>query len=277
MAGWILGITLGLVAVGAPERAAAQTWTEFGPMPAPEPVAGDLIQEPFFAFLMELAEGDSLGVWDGDKVKRFVAARGAESRFPLDELVAVARKRPGPDEIRRWPGVKVAAHWDLDLKQDLKRPMPYDILGYHPGSLLVSRHLELVELVPGELDLVHGAKKERTTSSFRDTHVFALTTGYMVLDADGLVDRLLGSALDDAWTVGLVTSWQGERRVGLGVSLGRKGRKIYGEFDFACDKVLAHGRPAASALSAYCRRWLDPEHHLVPPPWQGLERSAGGD
>ncbi len=267
---WILGTALLLAMAGAGGRAEAQIWTEFGPVPEEKPAAGDLISEPFFAFVIELAEGDSLGRWDSEDVRRFATARGERSRFPLDQLVTVVRRRPDPDERRRWPGVRVTAHWDLDLKEDLDRPMPYDILGYHPGSLLVSRHLELVELRPGPLDLTGQLKDRRTTAAFRDVHVLALVKGYMVLDADGFVDALLGSALDDAWTVGLVIAREEERRIGLGVSLGRKGRKIYGEFDFVRDKVLAHGRPAASALSGYCRRWLDPQAGQVPTPWQGL-------
>ncbi len=267
---WIMGVFLLSTVVGAGGKVIGQTWTEFGPVPEEKPVVGDRISEPFFAFLIQLAEGDSLGSWDGQDVRRFAAARGDRSRFPLDQLVAVVRRRPDPDERRRWPGVRVTAHWDLDLKEDLDRPMPYDILGYHPGSLLVSRHLELVELRPGPLDLTGRLKNRKTTSSFRDVHVLALVKGYMVLDADGFVDALLGSALDDAWTVGLVTAREDGRRVGLGVSLGRKGRRIYGEFDFVRDKVLAHGRPAASALSGYCRRWLDPSAGQVPTPWVGL-------
>jgi len=103
---------------------------------------------------------------------------------------------------------------------------------------------------------------------FTNVRVFAVASGYLVLDADGFVDALLGSALDDAWTVGLVIAREGERRVGLGVSLGRDGRRIYGEFDFVRDRVLPHGRPAASALSGFARRWLDPQRGQTPPSWQ---------
>ncbi len=257
-------------AVSGWATARAQTWTEFGPVKDPPPVDGNRIVEPVFAFLVKLAEGDSLGVWTGEDVSRFASGLGEKSRFPLEELVSIRRQRPSPAERLRWPGVRVEAHWDLDLKSDLDRPMPYDILGYHPGSLLVSRHLELVELYSGSRTLGFRADGREEKAVFTDIRVFALTRGHLVLDADGFVDALLGSALDDSWTVGLVIAREKMHRVGLGISLGRKNRKIYGEFDFAHDKVLAHGRPAMSALSACCRQWLDPGRGLVPPPWAGL-------
>lgn len=259
------------VSVTGWSMAGAQTWSEFGVEKAKPPIDKDRIAEPVFAFLVNLAEGDSLGVWSGQDVSRYAAAAGESSRFPLQDLVSIRRTRPSPEEIARRPGVKVMAHWDLDLTADLDRPMPYDILGYHPGSLLVSRHLELVELFLGSKKLSASDGKLSYIVSIQDIRVFALTAGHMVLDADGLIDALLGSALDDSWTVGLVLAKENGHNLGLGVSLGRGGRKIYGEFDFAQDKVQAHGRPEMSALSGYCRRWLNPEKGLVPPPWKGLD------
>ncbi len=254
-------------------RVDAQTWTEFGLIEDEKPIVGDNINEPFFAFLVQLSAGDSLGVWDGEDVRRFAASTGGNSRFPLAELVQIRRRKPTVKEIQRWAGVRATAHWDLELTQDLDRPMPYDILGYHPGSLQVSRHIELMELDLGTRDLSFHRGDKDVPALFREIRVFALIKGHMILDADGFVDALLGSALDDAWTVGLVIAREGERRIGLGVSLGRKGRKIYGEFDFVRDKVLPHGRPAVSALSAYCRRWLNPGLGMVPAPWTDLPDS----
>jgi hypothetical protein len=89
----------------------------------------------------------------------------------------------------------------------------------------------------------------------------------VLLDADGLLDALLGKALDDAWIVGFVLGREEGRLIGLGVSLGREGRHIYGEFDFTRDKVLPNGRPLASALSRASRRWLDPDTGHLPEPW----------
>lgn len=265
----VLAVLACILAVsGAAAR--AETWTEFGPVADEAPAVGDSIGEPFFAFMLARVEEDSLGVWTGEDIRRFAAQRGARSRFPLELVKQLSRLRPPPGDGGRFAGDPVRARWVLELTEDLDRPMPYDILGYHPGSLLVSRRLELRELalgnqtVPGRNDAGDGPAR------FQDVHLFALVAGHLVLDADGLIDALLGSALDDAWTVGLVTARQDGRRIGLGVSLGRKDRRIYGEFDFVRDKVLPHGRPSTSALSSWSRRWLNPDRGFVPRPWTGL-------
>ena len=106
-----------------------------------------------------------------------------------------------------------------------------------------------------------------TPSFITGVSVFALERGHVLLDADGWLDALLGAGLDDAWILGFVIGRQEGRLLGLGVSLGRKGRHIYGEFDFANDRVLAHGRPLASGLSRLSRKWLNNADGNLPTPW----------
>ena len=131
--------------------------------------------------------------------------------------------------------------------------MPYSILGYHPGSLRVARVLELAELAPLAFSLELPADDDAVRHVQVDScRVFALEGGHVLLDADGWLDALLGAGLDDSWTLGFVTARTEGELVGLAVSLGRDGRRIYGEFDFRADKVLAHGRPLANALSRIC-------------------------
>jgi len=268
----VLAVLAGFLAVSA-AVAWGETWTEFGPVAEEAPAFGDSIAEPFFAFMLARVEEDSLGVWTGEDIRRFTTQRGGKSRFPLDLVKELSRRRPPSGDQGRLAGNPVRAQWVLELTEDLDRPMPYDILGYHPGSLLVSRRLELWELALGDQTVQGPNDAGDRSARFQDVHIFALVAGYLALDADSLIDALLGSALDDAWTVGLVTAREGGRRIGLGVSLGRNNRRIYGEFDFVRDKVLPHGRPSMSALSSWSRRWLNPDRGFVPRPWTGLAGS----
>lgn len=252
---------------GAPP-ARAQVWSEFGARAEQAPAAGVEIREPFFAFLLAMAESDSLGSWTGQDLCDFAVRCGRPSKLPLADLVQVRRARPEPDQAARWPGVRPVAVWRLRLDADLSVPMPYSILGYHPGSLLVSGGLDFTELWVGQRTVEYRQDKETAAANFDSVRIFALTAGRLVLDADGFVDALLGSALDDSWTLGFVTAREDGNRLGVGVSLGRNGRRIYGEFDFARDKILPGGRPSASALSGYSRHWLDPEKGNLPAPWE---------
>lgn len=247
--------------------AAAAAWNEFGLRTTVVPAVGDTIVEPFFAFVLGRAEADSLGTWDGAAVAAYAAVHGQPSRLPLDRLVSLQRRRPAPGTEGRHPGARVLAEWVIAFDDRLGFPLPYSILGYHPGSLRLSRTLSLAEFAPIDLTLRWREKRQQQEKALGDVRVFAFEKGYLLLDADGVVDRLLGDLLDDSWTVGFVTARDGDARVGLGLMQGRDGRPIYGEFDFARDRVEAHGRPLAGALASAARRWLDPAGGLLPEPW----------
>lgn len=265
-AGWRHWLSV-LVAAGTAATLAAtaraSSWNEFGLPPEPVTAAGDTIIEPFFAFVVSRAEADSVGRWTAADVAAFARLRGRPSRLPVERLVALERRRPIAGSESRHTGARVLAEWTITFDRALAFPLPYSILGYHPGSLRASACLVLAELAPVDLSL-----------AWRDDHqpvaavrVFVCERGHLVLDADAVVDRLLGEILDDSWTVGFVVAREDARRLGLGVMLGRDGRHIYGEFDFARDRIEPHGRPLAGALAGAARRWLDPATGLLPPPW----------
>lgn len=258
------GLGLCLIAGGA--RAAS--WNEFGLPPAVAPALTDTIVEPFFALVLGLARDDSLGVWSGADVAGFARGRGQVSRLPVGRLVAMERRRPARGTENRFAGATVRAEWRLTFDGALDFPLPYAVLGYHPGSLRLSSSLELAELAPADLTLSWSEKKKgRVQHALGAVRVFVCERGYMLLDADAVVDRLLGELLDDAWTVGFVTARDGPGWLGLSVMLGRDGRPLYGEFDFAHDSIEPHGRPLAAALAAAGRPWLDPQRYPLPRPW----------
>jgi hypothetical protein len=249
----------------------ARAWSEFGTSDKKGDDAavreGPEIREPFFEFMLGMAEVDSLGSWQGAELRAHTLATGRESRFPLDEVVSLERSRPAAAAVRKYPGATVRAVWTLTLTEDQDRAMPYSILGYHPGSLRVAGRLVFSELAPSDVAISYVEDDVQVTRHLTEVRIFPLEEGHVVLDADGWLDALLGSGLDDAWTLGFVVGREEGRLVGLGVSLGRKGRKIYGEFDFNRDKVEAHGRPVMAGLSRASRRWLNVEDGNLPPAW----------
>lgn len=256
---------------GAPADARAEAWSEFGTAPqkpATGPADGPEIREPMFAFLLAMVAADSIGEWTGADVREFGRVRGLESRFPLKTFLGLARTRPDSLGRERYLGTRIVAEWHIVLDGPQDHPMPYSILGYHPGSLRLAGELQLAELAPRDFDLNFVVEGERTRATVTGVRIFALEVGHVLLDADGWLDALLGAGLDDSWTLGFVVGRENGRLIGLGVSLGREGRPIYGEFDFAGDKVLANGRPLASALSHISRNWLNVDEGNLPEPWQ---------
>jgi len=210
------------------------------------------VAEPVFALIVGMAEADSCGVWDQQDLLDFQVELGRVSQFPLDLIQEFSRQRPSPEDLVAWPGVPVRAVWSVTLPEPLDKPLPYSILGYNPGSLRTSATLRMAEVYVGDAAGQGGDGAFAVTEAY----LYRLEDGYLELDVDGWLDRLLGKRLDDAASLGFVHAREEGRRVAVAVSIGRKGRKIYGEFDFCRDKILANGRDGASLLSAFARELI---------------------
>jgi len=76
-----LTLLAGVGAIAAPTARAAG-WNEFGLAPEPAPAVADTIVEPFFAFVLERSETDSLGTWSGADVAALGARRGRPRACP---------------------------------------------------------------------------------------------------------------------------------------------------------------------------------------------------
>ncbi len=243
----ILSLCNGVSQAGPPADPAA----EWLPEPTVERLP-DEIRDPFFEFIVGIIEGDSLGVWTRADVEARVALTGRESRLPLERLTTLERSHdPDDPELRR-------LRLELDAPLDLS--VPWSILGYHPGSLHAAMAIEVIErrLPDGMLHLRDGAGR-RWASSIR---VMMIETGHLILDADALVDRLLGAKLDDAWFTGFVLARVEPREdedelQGLAMGLSRKLRLLVGGIDFRRDKILPNGEPVPTALLTYVKRMVD--------------------
>lgn len=253
---WVVGIAVIFIALlPGTQPSFAQTgdadgydylFKEKGPE-EPQKADGFEIKEPLFAMVMTFAAQDSLGTWDGMDIMDFSV--DGLTKFPLEHLVRFSRVRPVQADRDDWPGVKIRAMWDIVLVGELDPPMPYAILGYHPGSLRVTRVLRMAETV---IDSVTLEGKDGPVP-IRDLRIFRIAEGHVVLDVDGWLDFVLGSKLDDAAVLAFVSGSTPTSRVSIAVSVGRKGKSIFGEFSMAQDKVLPNGGKLASSLSKFCR------------------------
>ena len=210
---------------------------------------GPEINEPFFAMVLQWASEDSIGTWSGNDVRAYAGNLGRPSRFPLHELVSFSRYRPEKDDAGIWPDMNVKAVWEIILIDDLNPAMPYSILGYHPGTLRISKKIVMTEVHLGAVALTNVDGSTQVS----DIQLFRLEHGTLILDVDGWLDALLGKRLDDPAMLGFVSARENGRIIGLAVAIGNEGRSIYGELDFQRDKALPNGRAVASALSSACR------------------------
>lgn len=227
------------------------------------------VRDPLFELFIAIAEGDSLGVWEAPALAARVAGSGRLTRLPLARIRCVERRAVSDSASAVSGGPRPTRRWRLSLDGDLAFPMPYSILGYHPGTLRLSREIVLSEWRLGAANLRLARDDSARVFPYAGVVCWRLDAGWLVLDADAWVDRLLGSALDDSWTEGLALGRLDGRLVGLALGVNRDLRRLMGEFDFRADKVFPNGRPAARALSGFCRSFVAPPPGQAPRAWQG--------
>lgn len=237
------------------------------------------LRDPFFRFTFGKIATDSIGIWTRADLDRYITASGEPTRLPLERIVSIERRVAMGAERERRLGSVVERVWRIEMTEAFAVPMPYSILGYHPGSLRISHEVILSEWYLGSPDLeftIDGKQRRFITAGLITLRI---DIGYLVLDADGWLDAMLGKKLDDAWTVGFAFGRINGRLVGIGITVGRDGRETYGELDYAKDEIVSHGRPPAQALSYYCRPWTAPPQGQPDRTWQfepSVDDAGGG-
>jgi hypothetical protein len=231
------------------------------PLTASEAVPDSIpeIRDPLFEILVNFADGDSVGVWTGDELRQRVETTGRKSNMPMHFLKYIERVKLHPDNAPTREGYRAWRQWQIVITGKLTMPLPYSILGYNPGSMHISKELILTEWHLGGptlyLPVEDGTRKVRCS----DLKVFRIDEGFVGLDVDGWLDRLLGKLLDDTWNTGfLIGNAEGDRII-LAQGYSKKMRPIFGEFDPKTDKVKVHGSPLARGLSTYVRKWSNPD------------------
>ncbi len=237
--------------------------TGYGLVPD-EAALREQVIEPLFAFVFLIVEADSLGTWTADDLATFADHWGHESAFPLaDHLESLTREVIPEDAVLNHRGARCRRRWVVRLRPPLAEfPLPFSILGYHPGSLSIMTPLVLNEWQLGTRTIhvtVEGKTRQYTADAIT---VWQAAGGWLILDVDGWLDRILGKGADDSVIQGFTACWLEGEMVGVGNSAGRKGRRIYGEFDFRTGEIENHGRPIARGLANYSSGWsriTDPE------------------
>ena len=226
------------------------------------------IRDPFFAFILGLVDTDSLGTWTGADLDSFCRRLGKASRLPLDQIVSIERRVAQGSEREKRRGITVSHIWRIEMAGILDVSVPYSILGYHPGSMRMAREVVFSEWPLGSPNLYAVLDGEVQKFTTRGLTVLRVDAGYVLLDVDGMIDRLAGKSLDDSWTLGFAFGRVDSSLIAVGIAVGRNGRKLYGEFDLAEDEILTHGRPLARSMSHYMRPWTAPPAGQSDGAWQ---------
>jgi hypothetical protein len=265
----VICFAVGGVSVAAPPVPAAYLRIPNPTLVPSREALREQVKEPLFAFVLSMIAADSVGTWTAADLEAFAAAWGGTTDFPLGRLVSISREVVPPEQRKRHEGVEARRRLVITMQEDrFEFPMPYSILGYHPGTVVVKSPLVFDEWAIGPRTIevrVDGAKRQYAVDALT---VFQITGGANYLDLDAWLDNLLGDVVDDSWTLAFVAGWEDDRLVGIAVSTGRKGRRIFGELDFRTGEVRIHDRPVVRGLAAHVREWVTADEIASPRPWQ---------
>ena len=215
-----------------------------GELPDPLPLDPQ-VKDPVFSVLVGLIHSNLYGSLSGERLERAVSGQRGQSRLPYRRL----------RELRRVadPGGQ-SAQVSLVLDGDLKLPIPYTILWYHPGSFATSETCVFREWILGPMSVsVPAARKGQPAApvDLQDVHLFALDQGRIAVDIDAWLDRLMGSALDDTVVTGILLFRRNGRWLAVAVGYNNDGKGRSGTFDFTEDRIVF---PVPAEMKAVARQ-----------------------
>lgn len=191
------------------------------------------VQDPVFGILISLVSSGIYGTLSGERLAAEMNRLHARSHLPYRSLVSLTRLPVVPGRMAR---VQVQFHGDLDL------PIPYSILGYHPGSFTASETCVLREWMFDTLKLTLDDGKNdpahAPTVELNDVHLFGVEQGRILIDIDGWLDAVMGGALDDTGVTCLMLCRRGEEWLGFAMGYNKDGNGRSGALSFVKDAIL---------------------------------------
>jgi hypothetical protein len=206
------------------------------------------VHDAVFAYLIGLVEANLYGTVDEATLDNAVRSASGESSLPYRHLEVMSRQ---PEPGRRSAQVEVA------FREDLKIPIPYRILGYAPGDLRSSQRVSFREWNLGSVVLRHQDAAGSVDVHLTDVHLFGLNEGWLWVDIDGWMDRILGGMLDDTRITGLVLfRYEGEFW-GLAVGYNRDWKGRSGLLNFRDNEIHYPSPPPLKTAAWKMRQILE--------------------
>jgi len=212
-----------------------------------------VVPDRFYSYLIGLVEANVCGVVDDAQLSRVLREHRGKTSVPFEKIKEIKRECAAGTTVR---DVSIA------FKGDLETPVPYSILGYHPGSVDASKTMSFLEwYAPFEKIAVGG----RESVDLSQVFVFGVYEGWAIVDIDAWIDKLLGGVLDDTRIIVVVLfKYKGDWH-GLAAGYDRQGNGRSGIFNFRTNKILFPTPRELQALAPYYRNFVVRIKHLNAP------------
>lgn len=202
------------------------------------------VKDRFFSYLIGLVQVDTCGVLDAGDLESVLEDFKGQTSIPFELISTIKRDCGdgiGPREV------------SITFEKELKTPVPYSILGYHPGSVNTSR---MVRFYEWEIPYKTLRWSRREPVDLTQIYVFGLYEGWAVVDVDAWLDALLGGLLDDTRIVVLALfKYEGDWH-GLAAGYGPSGEGRSGIFNFGQNRILFPTPQHLRMLGPYFRNFV---------------------
>jgi hypothetical protein len=202
------------------------------------------VKDRFFSYLIGLVQVDTCGLLDAGDLQGVLEDFKGRTSIPFELIRYIKRDcgdGAGPKEV------------SIVFNGELKTPVPYSILGYHPGSVNTSSTVRFYEWeIPYKT--LRWSRKEPV--ELTEIHVYGIYEGWAVVDIDVWLDTLLGGLLDDTRIVALALFKYGGDWHGLAAGYGPSGEGRSGIFNFSQNRILFPTPVHLRMLGPYFRNFV---------------------
>jgi hypothetical protein len=209
------------------------------PVPAHPDLPAD-VRDGVLGYLITLLDGGAFGTTSGADLTRVLQASGRRSRIPVEKVV----------ELRRAPtGIEGEAWLRASFVAPLRVPVPYSILGYHPGSLGSTQQVTAREWHSARSLINDPAGEVTAALELEDLTLWGFVEGRVLIDIDAVIDKLMGSSLDDTIVIGLAFfRFRGEPYA-MAIGYNRQGEPRSGALSLIDDEIRFPTPPELKAVA----------------------------
>jgi hypothetical protein len=219
-----------------------------GALPVPEePYLPPDIKDPVFGYLIGMFDRKMSGFVTGDHLQAVLEASDRKSRVPREQIKRVLCVRENRRDLI-WARA--------EFVRDLRLPVPYSILGYHPGRLVSSAAVTARQWEMERMVVPYASKDEADTLEIKDVTLLAFVEGGVEMDIDGWLDALMGDSLDDTYMLGLAVFRYNGTRYAMALGYNSKGEPRSGALHLSEDEVRFPTPDDLKAVARYLRKQM---------------------
>ena len=212
-----------------------------------------VVPDRFYSYLIGLVSANTCGAVDDATFASVLRGFKGRTSIPFEKIKEIRR------ECVTGSGTRDVS---ITFKGSLDTPVPYSILGYHPGSVTADNRVSFLEWYTPSQKIALGRGESLVLT---DVFVFGVYEGWVVVDIDAWVDRVLGGLLDDTRIIVLVLfKYRGEWHA-LAAGYDRLGNGRSGIFNFHTNRILFPTPKELQVLAPYFRNYVALTKHLKAP------------